>query len=87
MHLACVPLDQHDGAAGNLVPAFENIEDGVQRRFEVQDAGKRLADLEQRGKPPGLVGVISDLGDSCVGHERIILQDCRKFLQPLNADR
>ena len=69
VNVLAVALDEHDRAAGDLVPAFEDVEHRVQRRLEVQDAGQRLTDLEQRRQPPGLVGVVLGLDDSCVGHE------------------
>ena len=33
-----VPIDQHHGAARDLVPPLEDVEHGVQRGLEVQDA-------------------------------------------------
>ena len=81
MDVLAVALDEHHRAARHLVAPFEDVEHRVERRLEVQHAGERLADLEQRRQPPGFVGVVFRLTDTRVGHEPTILQDCRTVRQ------
>ena len=80
VNVLAVPVDEHDRAAGDLVPAFEDVEHRMQRRLEIQDARERLADLEQRRQPPCLVCVVFRWTDTRVGHEPLIVQDCRTFV-------
>ena len=48
VHLPAVVVGEHDQAAGDGVPAREGVEDLVDRRFGVQGARERLANLQQR---------------------------------------
>ena len=52
-----VVAQQRDHAAHGAVVLREDLEHAVQRRPQVQRAGERLADFEQRGQPPRLAGV------------------------------
>ena len=37
----------------------ENLEDAVERRFQIQRAGQRLAHFEERRQPAGFTGIVA----------------------------
>ena len=58
VQLARVRLLEEDHAADDLVAPLENLQHRLQRRFQVEDTGERLADFEQRREAPDLVGPV-----------------------------
>src|SRR5262249_61341184 len=69
VRLTRLAVEQRNGAPGDFVTAREDLQHRLERRLEVDDAGERLADLEQRGQPPDLVGMIAGCADIYVGHQ------------------
>jgi hypothetical protein len=68
VQLARFRIEDEHGAADDLVSAFQQIENRLERGLEIQDAGERLADFEQRGQPADFVGMVTGSADARVGH-------------------
>ena len=68
MQLAAVGILEKHAGADDLVAPFEDLEHGLQRRLEVQYAGERLADFEQRREAADLVGAVFFAAHTCVSH-------------------
>jgi hypothetical protein len=65
-----VLFQNRDDAANGAVMAREDFEDAVQRHLEVEGAGQRLADFEQRRQPARFAGRGIHVGHRPHGAER-----------------
>jgi hypothetical protein len=54
-----VLAEQRHHAPDRAVALAENLEDAVERRFQIQRAGQRLAHFEERRQPASFTGIVS----------------------------